>query len=279
MTTERRDPAEGERDGARTAVASVVTGILMVGPVAFVLAVLSLVTRPAGAVRRLAVTGCVLGLVGTAAWGLWAMNLQSGPAVAAPAAAPTQVQLALPDGYEVETSDEVEPDASVRASHKAAAAEAAGAESTDQALDLDGTTDVPVLGTGARLAYNLPLKVGAFTTDAWLPHPGGSGTEAVSATFARDGMAVVVVVRLHANATDAESTLADVVRERLSHEKAKEGKELESDGGARVRRVARGGATTFVWSDFTTSVEIDGPTKAARSFVDRFVLGAGERSR
>ncbi|MGP7959932.1 DUF4190 domain-containing protein [Sanguibacter sp. A247] len=283
MTRERRGAVGRERDGARTAVASVVTGIVMAGPVAFVLGVVSLAARPVGAVRRLAMTGCALGLLGTAAWGLWAANLETDSAIATPAAQPTQVQLALPDEPAGAASGGAEATAEARtheAPEVAITAEAATTASlTVDDLDVEGTTDVPVLGAGASLAYTLPLKVGRFSTESWQPHAGGSGTEAVSATFTRDGVAVVVVVRLHATATEAESTLADVVRERLSHEDAKEGKELESDAGARVRRVVRDGKTTFVWSEFTTSIEIDGPSKAARSFMDRFVLGAGERSR
>lgn len=273
MTTERRGAPGRSRDGARTAVASVVAGILMTGPVALALGIASLVARPSAAVRKLAVVGCALGLLGTAAWGLWTVSIQGDgvpSAVAAPA--PTPVRLALPSTAITTESgaDDVFPYGS----------EVSTKTSPDDEVtleDLDGTVEVPVLGTGTGLALNLPLKVEKFATDGWTVVLGGGATETMHATFTRDGTAVAVVVTLHPTSTDAEAMAAGVVRDRLAGPDATEGTELTAEDGAIVRRVVHDGRTTFVWSEFTASIEVDGPTKAARVLVDRFRLGPGEQ--
>lgn len=276
MTTERRGAPGRDRDGARTAVASVVAGILMAGPVAVVLGVASLVARPTAAVRRLAAVGCVLGLLGSAAWGLWLGSVRLDDATAVAAPVPSPVRLELP-------STAVAPvDERAAASVPSPRAEAEETRSADVTVMIDdlggvGVGDVPVLGTGTGLALGLPVKVAKFATDGWVVAAGEGPTETMSATFTHDGTAVVVTVTLHPTATDAEAMIAGVVRERLAHPDAAEGKDLTSADGASVRRVVADGRSTFAWSEFTASVEVDGPSKAARVFVDRFLLGPGEQ--
>lgn len=273
MTTERRGALVRDRDGARTAVASVITGILMTGPVALVLGVASLVARPAAAVRRLAVVGCVLGLLGTGAWGLWAVNVPTGPASAAPVPAAAPVRLALPPTAVVLTDESMAFDAEVR-SH---AAEAGERDSTTVTLeDLDSAGEGPVLGAESGLVLSLPQDVAKFSTPGWTVEGGDGTTETMSATFTHDGTAVDVVVTLHPTATDAEAATVSVVRDRLASAEATESTLTVRDG-VEVRRVVHDGRTTFVWQEFTASVEVDGPTKAARSVVESFRLGTGEQ--
>ena len=278
MTTERRGAPRGARDGARTAVASVVTGLLLTGPVALVLGVVSLVARPAAAVRRLAVVGCTLGLLGTAAWGLWLATFEPSPtAVASATLVPPRepVRLALP-ATEVAAADvpSLRSEA-LRAeeSHAAEAAEKRAEQATLALEDVDGTGDVPVLGDGTGLELGLPVRVEKFSTDGWTVTFGEGATETMAATFTRGTTEVGVVVTLHATATDAETTTAAVVRDRLASEGAREGEGLTSAAGSSVRRVVDDGRSTFVWSEFTASVEVSGPTRAARVLAERFVLG------
>ncbi|QIK84012.1 DUF4190 domain-containing protein [Sanguibacter sp. HDW7] len=273
MTTERRGAPGRSRDGARTAVASVVAGVLMTGPVALVLGVASLVARPAAAVRRLAIVGCALGILGTAAWGLWGASLQ-GDVVPSAAAAPvpTPVRLALPSTAittEMVTEDSL--------GYRSEATEKASTGGTVTIEDLDGMTEVPVLGTGTGLVLSLPLEIEKFATDGWTVVVDDGATESMQATFTRNGTAVAVVVTLHPTSTDAEAMAAGIVRDRLEGADTTEGKTLAAEGGAIVRRVVHDGRTTFVWSEFTASVEVDGPTGAARVLVDRFRLGPGEQ--
>lgn len=274
MSTERRGAPVRDRDGARTAVASVITGILMTGPVALVLGVVSLVARPAAAVRRLAVVGCVLGLLGTAGWGLWAVSVPTGPGTAVAVAAPTPVRLALPPTA-VALTDERSAFDIEAGSRVADATESASATVTIE--DLDGSGEVPVLGMESGLVLSLPLDVATFSTSGWTVDGGDGTTETMHATFTHDGTAVNVVVTLHPTATDAEAAIASAVRDRLTSPDASERSVLTVRDGAEVRRVVEAGVTTFAWSEFTASVEVDGPSKAARVFVDRFLLGPGEQ--
>ena len=273
MTTERRGAPARSRDGARTAVASVVAGVLMTGPVALVLGVASLVARPAAAVRRLAVVGCALGILGTAAWGLWGASLQGDVVPSAGAApVPTPVRLALPSTAittEMVTEDSL--------GYRFGASEKASPDGTVTIEDLDGMTEVPVLGPGTGLELSRPLKIEKFATDGWTVVVDDGATESMQATFTRNGTAVAVVVTLHPTSMDAEAMAAGIVRDRLEGADTTEGKTLAAEGGAIVRRVVHDGRTTFVWSEFTASVEVDGPTKAARVLVDRFRLGPGKQ--
>ena len=272
MSTERRGAPV--RDGARTAVASVITGILMTGPVALVLGVVSLVARPAAAVRRLAVVGCVLGLLGTAGWGVWAVSVPTGSGTAVAAAEPTPVRLALPSTAVAHTDERSAFDTET-GSRAADATESASATVTIE--DLDGKDEVPVLGMESGLVQSLPLVVATFSTAGWTVDGGDGTTETMRATFTHDGTAVNVVVTLHPTATDAEAAIASVVRDRLTSLDASERSVLTLRDGAEARRVVEAGVTTFAWSEFTASVEVDGPSKDARVFVDRFLLGTGEQ--
>lgn len=260
MDTEGPRAPRRARDGARTAVASIVAGVLATGPVALLLALASFVARPAPAVRRLASVGCALGLLGTAGWAVWGLQAFS-VGESAVVAAPAPVVLDLPA-------------AAVGSPSVDALATTARAAEPEELAELAEPSGVPVLGAGSGLLGDLPTEVGGYATDGWQAEPGLEASEELVATFVRGGRSVDVRVTVHPTATDAEAAVASTVRDLLAGGAADERDAVERDDGALVRRVDTADGTRLVWSVFTSSVEVDGAAKAATAFAARFVLGA-----
>lgn len=236
--------AQREQDDT-LAVVGVLAAVLWLGPLGVACALLALrsAARAGRSRPRYAALALVLGLVGTGAWvGYLAAPTAPLAARSASASADVVAYAALPGVAELAP----------------AAARDAGAARGD--AEPEGA---PLADQSSALLGALPTQAGGYLSVGFEPTQTPGALEAYRAHFVAPSEDVVVVTVARWGTTDEAGAHVAVA-----------GREAADRAGVPLRgtrvvagasRVVADGAATYLWADFTTTVEVAGDRRGARA--------------
>lgn len=246
--------AQREHDDT-LAVAAVLLAILWLGPLAVACAVLAMrsAARAGRARPQYAVLALVLGIAGTVAWlgFLTAPPLPTAARTTSAAAAESVAYAALPGVVELAP----------------AAADLAGTARGDAEPEA-----APLLDQASALLGTLPSRAGGYASEGFTPADTTGALESYKARFvAPDGDVVVVRVGRWGTSDEASAHVAVAARAAADRPGADLRPTRVVPGGTRV---AAQGTATYLWADFTTTVEVTGDRRAARGVAAGLDAGA-----
>ena len=257
--------AEREHTDA-LALTGVLLGILWLGPLAVICAVAA-TRRAARAGRprpRFAGLALVLGLLGTGAWVAYLLAPPL-PATVATTSAVTTASAAYVPAHE-----DRDGDASSR-SDRVADADAAADAVTLSDSEPEGA---PLVNQTSALLDVLPVETAGYATGGYAPTTQAGALEAYRARFVAPtsdaGDVIVTVTRW--GTTDEASAHAARVEQRAAARAGRAPRTVDLAPGTVASRVVSTRTATYLWADFTTTVEITGERVGARA-VARGVAG------
>ena len=263
--------AEREHTDA-LALTGVLLGILWLGPLAVVCAVAA-TRRAARAGRprpRFAGLALVLGLLGTGAWVAYLLAPPL-PATVATTSAVTTASAAYVPAHE-----DRDGDASSRSDRVADANADAEAEAAADAVTLSDSEPegAPLVNQTSALLDVLPVEAAGYATGGYAPTTQAGALEAYRARFVAPtsdaGDVIVTVTRW--GTTDEASAHAAGVEQRAAARAGRAPRTIDLAPGTVASRVVSTRTATYLWADFTTTVEITGERVGARA-VARGVAG------
>lgn len=259
--------ATAEREQTDTlAVTGVLLGILWLGPLAVICA-LAATRRAARAGRprpRFARLALALGLLGTAAWLAYLL------APALPPTVPTTSALTTTSAAYV-PADEVRDGESATRSTRMAETEPLADAATLADAEPEGA---PLVDQASALLDALPAETAGYATPGFVPTIQPGALEAYRARFVTvaSGGGDVIVTVTRWGTTDEASAHAAGVAQRTADRAGRPPTSVELAPGTVASRVVSARTATYLWADFTTTLEITGERHGAR-VVARGVAG------
>lgn len=236
--------AQREHDDT-LAVAGVLAAVLWLGPVAVACALLALrgAARAGRSRPRYAALALVLGLAGTGAWlGYLAAPTTPLAVRSASTSADVVAYAALPGVAELAP----------------AAAREAGTARGD--AEPEG---VPLADQSSALLGALPMEASGYVSEGFVPTRTPGALESYGAHFVAPGGDVVVVTVARWGTTDEAGSHVTVAGGAAAERAGVPLRDTRVVPGA--SRVVADGEATYLWADFTTTVEVAGDRRGARA--------------